>query len=418
MHDIVIIGGGAAGMMAAIHAARLGAQVTLLERNPKLGKKVYITGKGRCNVTNDCTLDEFMKEVPRNPRFLYSALSYFTPQGMMELLEDAGCPVVVQRGRRVVPASEKASDVNRALEQTMRELGVRIVFEARVKEVATEDGAVTGVVLMDGRTFACDRVIVATGGLSCPLTGSSGDGYRMAESLGHTVTPRSAVLSAIETAVSWPAELMGLSLRNVTLTMKKGKKTLYSDLGEMLFTHFGISGPLVLTMSSHLPENIADADVTLNLKPGLTREQLDARLQRDFDENSRKMLRSVLPGLLPARLAEIFPRLCGVDADKVCAQITREEREVIAAAMQALPIPLKRLAPIEEAIVTRGGVSVKEIDPSTMQSKLVEGLYFAGEVIDVDAHTGGYNLQIAWSTGALAGICVIRNSECGIRNCE
>ena len=405
MHNIIIIGGGAAGMMAAIHAARLGAQVTLLERNPKLGKKVYITGKGRCNVTNDCTLDEFMKEVPRNPRFLYSALSYFTPQGMMELLENAGCPVVVQRGRRVFPASEKASDVNRALEKTMRDLGVRIVYETRVKEIVTENGAVTGVALMDGRMLACDRVIIATGGLSCPLTGSTGDGYRMAESLGHTVTPRSAVLSAIETAVAWPAELQGLSLRNVTLTLKKGKKTLYSDLGEMLFTHFGISGPLVLTMSSHLPESLSDADVTLNLKPGLTREQLDLRLQRDFDENSRKMLRSILPGLLPARLAEIFPRLCGVDADKVCAQITREERETIAAMMQALPIPLKKLAPIEEAIVTRGGVSVKEIDPSTMQSKLVEGLYFAGEVIDVDAHTGGYNLQIAWSTGALAGTC-------------
>ena len=405
MHNIVIIGGGAAGMMAAIHASRLGANVTVLERNQKLGKKVYITGKGRCNVTNDCTLDEFMKEVPRNPRFLYSALAYFTPQGMMELLEDAGCPVVVQRGRRVFPASEKASDVNRALEKTMREQGVGIVYEARVKEISTADGAVTGVTLMDGRTYPADRVIIATGGLSCPLTGSTGDGYRMAEALGHTITPRSAVLSAIETAVTWPAELMGLSLRNVTLTMKKGKKTLYSDLGEMLFTHFGISGPLVLTMSSHLPENLADADVTLNLKPGLAPEQLDARLQRDFDENSRKMLRSVLPGLLPARLAEIFPRLCGVDGDKICAQITREERETIARNMQALPIPLKKLAPIEEAIVTRGGVSVKEIDPSTMQSKLVEGLYFAGEVIDVDAHTGGYNLQIAWSTGALAGIC-------------
>ena len=405
MLNVIIIGGGAAGMMAAIHASRLGASVTLLERNAKLGKKVYITGKGRCNVTNDCTLDEFMKEVPRNPRFLYSAMSYFSPQSMMELLEDAGCPVVVQRGRRVFPASEKASDVTRALEKTMREGGVRIVYDTRVKEIATQDGAVTGVVLQDGRSLAADRVIVATGGLSCPLTGSTGDGYRMAEALGHTVTPRSAVLSAIETAVEWPCELQGLSLRNVTLTMKKGKKTLYSDLGEMLFTHFGISGPLVLTMSSHLPDRLEEADVTLNLKPGLDAQQLDARLQRDFDENSRKMLRSVLPGLLPARLAEIFPRLCGVDGDKVCAQITREERETIARMMQALPIPLSRLAPIEEAIVTRGGVSVKEIDPSTMESKLVSGLYFAGEVIDVDAHTGGYNLQIAWATGALAGVC-------------
>jgi len=403
--NVIIIGGGAAGMMAAIHASRLGASVTLLERNQKLGKKVYITGKGRCNVTNDCTLDEFMKEVPRNPRFLYSAMSYFSPQAMMELLEDAGCPVVVQRGRRVFPATEKASDVTRALEKTMREQGVRIVYEARVQEICEAEGAVTGVTLTDGRHFPADRVIIATGGLSCPLTGSTGDGYRMAQALGHTVTPRSAVLSAIETAVDWPCELQGLSLRNVTLTMKKGKKTLYTDLGEMLFTHFGISGPLVLTMSCHLPDSLADADVTLNLKPGLDAQQLDARLQRDFDEHSRKLLRTVLPGLLPARLAEIFPRLCGVDGDKVCAQITREERETIARMIQALPIPLKKLAPIEEAIVTRGGVSVKEIDPSTMQSKLVNGLYFAGEVIDVDAHTGGYNLQIAWATGALAGTC-------------
>ncbi len=411
MHNVLIIGGGAAGMMAAIFAARTGGNVTLLERNEKLGKKVYITGKGRCNVTNDCTLDEFMREVPRNPRFLYSALSYFGPQHMMELLEDGGCPVVVQRGRRVFPATEKASDVTRTLEKLMRELGgspagsVRIVYGARVKEIRTEDGAVTGVELLDGRVLDGDRVIIATGGLSCPLTGSTGDGYRMAESLGHTVTPRSAVLSAIETVETWPGELMGLSLRNVTLTMKKGKKTLYSELGEMLFTHFGVSGPLVLTASCHLPENLADATVTLNLKPGLNREQLDARLQRDFDDNSRKMLRSVLPGLLPARLAELFPALCGVDGDKVCAQITREEREMIADKVQNLPLTLKKLAPIEEAIVTRGGVSVKEIDPSTMESKLVSGLYFAGEVIDVDAHTGGYNLQIAWATGALAGTC-------------
>ena len=412
MRNVIIIGGGAAGMMAAIHAARTGAQVTVLERNLKLGKKVYITGKGRCNVTNDCTLDEFMKEVPRNPRFLYSALSCFGPQSMMELLEDGGCPVVVQRGRRVFPATEKASDVNRTLEKIMREMGVRIVYEARVQEVLLADGAVSGVTLTDGRRFAADRVIVATGGLSCPLTGSTGDGYRIAESLGHTVTPRSAVLSAIETAVDWPGELQGLSLRNVTLTMKKGKKTLYTELGEMLFTHFGISGPLVLTASSHLPEDIREADVTLNLKPGLDAQQLDARLQRDFDEHSRKLLRSVLPGLLPARMAEIFPRLCGVDGDKVCAQITREERETLARTMQALPIPLKKLAPIEEAIVTRGGVSVKEIDPSTMESKLVSGLYFAGEVIDVDAHTGGYNLQIAWSTGALAGMCAAEEPFC------
>ncbi len=405
MHDVLIIGGGAGGMMAAIFASRTGGNVTLIERNNKLGRKVYITGKGRCNVTNDCTLDEFMKEVPRNPRFLYSALSYFGPQHMMELLDDNGCPVVVQRGRRVFPATEKASDVTRTLEKIMREMGVRVLYERRVQQINTADGAVTGVTLTDGTVLSGDRVIIATGGLSCPLTGSSGDGYRMAEELGHTVTPRSAVLSAIDTVESWCGELAGLSLRNVSLTLKKGKKTLYSDLGEMLFTHHGVSGPLVLTMSCHLPEKLSDASVTLNLKPGLTREQLDARLQRDFDENPRKQLRNVLPGLLPGRLAEVFPMLCGVDEEKICAQITREERDAIAGTVQNLPITLKKLAPIEEAIVTRGGVSVKEIAPSTMESKLVGGLYFAGEVIDVDAHTGGYNLQIAWATGALAGTC-------------
>lgn len=405
MRNVIVIGGGAAGMMAALFAARTGGRVTLLERNEKLGKKVYITGKGRCNVTNDCTVDEFMREVARNPRFLYSALSSFSPQQMMELLEAGGCPVVVQRGRRVFPATEKASDVTRTLEKLLREAGVQIVFGARVQEICTQDGTVSGVKMADGRVIDGDRVILATGGLSCPLTGSTGDGYRMAEMLGHTLVPRSAVLSAVETAETWPGELMGLSLRNVTLTLKKGKKTLYSELGEMLFTHFGVSGPLVLTMSCHLPDDLADASVSLNLKPGLTREQLDARLQRDFDEHSRRMLRSVLPGLLPARLAEMFAGLCGLDGDKVCAQITREERETLAERMQNLPLTVKRLAPIEEAIVTRGGISVKDITPSTMESRRVQGLYFAGEVIDVDAHTGGYNLQIAWSTGALAGMC-------------
>ena len=405
MPEVVVIGGGAGGMMAAIFAARAGAQVTLLERNEKLGRKVYITGKGRCNVTNDCTLDEFLREVPRNPRFLYSALSAFSPQDMMQLLEDGGCPVVVQRGRRVFPATEKASDVTRTLERIMRQAGVKIVYGVRVRDILAEDGHVTGVSLVDGGEMHADRVILATGGLSCPGTGSTGDGYRMAQALGHTILPQMGVLSAIETIEEWPCELRGLALKNVQLTMKKGKKTLYSELGEMLFTHFGISGPLTLTMSCHLPEDLAQAEVTLNLKPGLTAQQLDARLQREFDAQSRKQLRNVMPALLPGKLAEIFPGLCGIDPEKVCGQITRAERETLAAKMQALPIGLHKLAPLAEAIVTRGGVSVKEINPGTMESKLIGGLYFAGEVIDVDAHTGGYNLQIAWSTGALAGQC-------------
>lgn len=403
MSKIIVIGGGAGGMMAAIYASRLGHRVTLLERNEKLGKKVYITGKGRCNVTNDCTIDEFLREVPRNPRFLYSALSFFPPQGMMELLEDNGCPVAVQRGRRVFPATEKASDVNRTLTRMLQEGGVEVVLNCRVKDVLAQDGCAAGVALMDGTTLPADKVILATGGKSYPMTGSTGDGYAMAERAGHTIVPAKPVLSAIETVEAWPGQLQGLSLRNVTMTLKKGKKTLYTELGEMLFTHFGISGPLTLTMSCHLPDDLAQAQVTMNLKPGLDAQQLDARLQRDFEQNSRKALRNVMPGLLPGRLAEIFPDLCGVDGSKQCCQVTREEREALCRTMQQLPITLKRLSPLEEAIVTRGGVNVKEVNPATMESKLLPGLYFAGEVLDVDAHTGGYNLQIAWSTGALAG---------------
>ena len=408
---VAVIGGGAGGMMAALFAARCGAQATLIERNDKLGRKVYITGKGRCNVTNDCTLDEFLQETPRNPRFLYSALSFFSPQDMMRLLEQGGCPVVVQRGRRVFPATEKASDVTRTLQRLMTDAGVRTVTNARARRIEVENGRVTGVTLDNGRQIGADRVILATGGRSYPATGSTGDGYEMAAALGHTIQPQSGVLSAIETEERWPCELQGLSLRNVTLTLTLGRKTLYTELGEMLFTHFGISGPLTLTMSCHLPEELSQAQVTLNLKPGLTREQLDARLQREFAAQSRKQLRNVMPALLPGKLAEIFPRLCGVDGEKTCDQVTRQEREALAAAMQSLPLRLKKLAPLEEAIVTRGGVSVKEITPATMESKLVSGLYFAGEVIDVDAHTGGYNLHIAWATGALAGHSAAQANE-------
>ena len=403
MRKVLVIGGGAGGMMAAIFAARAGAQVTLLERNEKLGKKVYITGKGRCNVTNDCTLDEFLRETPRNPRFLYSALSFFSPQDLMALLEEAGCPVTVQRGRRVFPASEKASDVIRTLTRLLQQSGVEVRLNTRVKALNQAEGRVSGVTLMSGEVLAADAVVLATGGRSYPMTGSTGDGYAFAQAAGHTVTPPSPVLSAIETEDDWPKQLQGLSLRNVTLTLKRGKKTLYSELGEMLFTHLGISGPLTLTMSCHLPENLADAVVTLDLKPGLTAQQLDARVQRELEAQPRKQLANVLPTLLPGRLAELFPTICGVDGGKQCCQVTRQERETLCATLKGLPIHLRKLAPLDEAIVTRGGVAVKEIAPATMESKLLPGLYFAGEVMDVDAHTGGYNLQIAWSTGALAG---------------
>ncbi len=403
MREVLIIGGGAAGMMAAVSAADSGASVTLLERNEKLGKKIYITGKGRCNATNDCSLEEFLREVPRNPRFLYSALSAFTPRDMMAFLEAQGCPVTVQRGRRVFPASEKASDVTRALQRAMAARGVRVRLNTRVRRLLLEDNVCVGVETENGERERADAVIVATGGLSVPATGSTGDGYRFAEEAGLALEPRSASLTALETEDAWPAQLQGLSLKNVTLTLTQGKKTLYRELGEMLFTHFGISGPLVLEMSCHLPPEPKACAVSLNLKPGLTAEQLDARLQREFAAAPKKQLRSVLPALLPASLAALFPDLCGVEGGTLCGQVSREDRAALVRTLQALPIRIKALRPIDEAIITRGGVSVREIHPGTMACRRVAGLYFAGEVLDVDAHTGGYNLQIAFSTGFLAG---------------
>lgn len=401
--EILVAGGGAAGMMAALFAARAGASVTLLERNEKLGKKIYITGKGRCNLTNDCSLEEFLRQVPRNPRFLYGALNRFGPQDMMALMEEAGCPVEVQRGQRVFPCSEKASDVIRALARLMEQAGVRVRLHSRIQSLIVQEGRAAGVVLENGERLEADAVILALGGQSYPMTGSTGDGYALAREAGHHVLPPEPVLSALETVEDWPRALQGLALKNVRLTLRSGRKTLYTELGEMLFTHFGISGPLVLEMSCHLPAELAQAQVTLDLKPGLTPEQLDLRLQRDFASQPRKQLQNVLPGLLPLRLSALFPDLAGVSGERICGQITRGEREQLGAALKALPITLRARRPLAEAIVTRGGVDVKEIQPATMESKLLPGLYFAGEMIDVDAHTGGFNLQIAFSTGALAG---------------
>ena len=403
MSDTLVVGGGAAGMMAAVFAARAGVHVTLLEKNEKLGKKVYITGKGRCNLTNDCDRDAFLAQVPRNPRFLYSALNFFSPRDMMSLLEENGCPVTVQRGKRVFPASEKASDVTKALTAILRKENVRVRLNSAVRCLRTDGGRITGAELADGSFLPADAVVLACGGLSYPSTGSTGDGYRLAEALGHTVVPQSPVLVGLETEEAWPKSLQGLSLRNVILTLSSGKKTLYTELGEMLFTHFGISGPLALEASCHLPDPAAGARLTIDLKPGLTPEQLDARVRRDFTEAGKKQLKSVLPGLLPATLAEIFPGLCGISPVLPCNQVTAAQRESLLAALKALPLTVRAPRPVAEAVVTRGGVSVKEIEPGTMRSKLISNLFFAGEMIDVDAHTGGFNLQIAWSTGALAG---------------
>ena len=403
MAEILVIGGGAAGMMASIFAARSGASVTLLEQNEKLGKKVYITGKGRCNLTNDCDRDTFLSQVPRNPRFLYAALSFFPPQAMMSLLESAGCPVTVQRGRRVFPSSEKASDVTRALTSLMRSAGVRIRLNTAVRSLETEGGRISAVWTAAGERIPADAVIVCTGGLSYPSTGSTGDGYRFAADAGHTVLPASPVLVGLETAESWPCSLQGLSLKNVTLSLVRGKKVLYSELGEMLFTHFGVSGPLVLEASCHLPEDLSGVSLRIDLKPGLSPEQLDARLLRDFAVSGKKELRTELNSLLPSRLADCFPRLAGLPDQLRCSQITGEQRRRLGECLKALPLTVRRPRPVEEAVVTRGGVSVREVDPAAMRSRLWPNLYFAGELLDVDAHTGGYNLQIAWATGALSG---------------
>ena len=408
MAQILVIGGGAAGLLAAYAAGSSGADVLLLEHNEKTEKKIYITGKGRCNLTNDCTRDEFLREVARNPRFLYSALSALPPQKLMALLEDHGLPLTVERGRRVFPASQKASDVTRTLMAMLKEVHVRVQLDTDVAHLLTEDGRVTGVITKSGERYAADAVILATGGLSYPATGSTGDGYRMAKEIGHTVIPALPSLTALETVEAWPRQLQGLSLKNVQLTLKHGKKVLYEELGEMLFTHFGISGPLVLEASCHLPPELEEVSLFLNLKPGLTPEQLTARLQREFDAQPRRTLASVLQTLLPQRFAALFPELAGVDGEKTCATVSRGERMRLQSLLQSLPLMISRRRPLSEAIVTRGGVAVKEVDPATMQSRLMPGLYLCGELLDVDAHTGGYNLHIAWSTGYLAGLSAAR----------
>ncbi len=387
-NTVSVIGGGPAGMAAALFAARAGAHVVLLEKNEKLGKKLYITGKGRCNVTS--AAENLMNHIPRNPRFLYSAFACFSPADLRELLEAYGCPTKEERGERVFPVSEKASDVTRALERALREAGVEIRLNASVASVEP--------LLRQG------AVVVATGGLSYPSTGSTGDGYRFAEASGHSlVTPKPSLIP-LETREQWPKSLQGLSLKNVTLRAEvKGKKR-FEEQGEMLFTHFGISGPLTLSMSSHIADDAPESvRVTLDMKPALSVEQLEARLQREFDANPRKRVAGILPLLLPARMADIFPALCAVNGETLCAQVSRADRRRIAETLKKILLTVKGARPIDEAIITRGGVPVSEVSPRDMMSKKRPGLFFAGEVLDVDGHTGGFNLQIAFSTGALAG---------------
>lgn len=401
--DVLVIGGGAAGMMAALQAAYAGASVILLEKNEKLGKKIYITGKGRCNVTNVADIDDFFASVPRNPRFLNAAVRQFDHEDVTATLEMLGTPTKVERGGRVFPVSDKASDVTRALARGMKDAGVRVELNTGVASVRKEEDGAWRVALSQGGALRARSVIVATGGMSYPSTGSTGDGYRFARENGHTVTPLRASLVGLTMEEKWPTLLQGLSLKNVRVSARVGKKRIFDELGEMLFTHFGVSGPLILSLSSHLPDNLAQAGVSLDMKPALTDEQVDLRLKREFTANARKQLSSVLVELMPARMGPVFATLCGLSADAPVNQITREQRLTLGRMLKALPLRVTGMRPIEEAIVTRGGVNVLEIAPGTMMSRIQEGLFFAGEVLDVDAHTGGFNLQIAFSTGALAG---------------
>ncbi len=402
---IAVIGGGAAGMMAAIHAAEAGADVTLVERMNACGKKLRITGKGRCNVTNDCSLQDFLQNVPSNPRFLYGALSFFSTEDTKRFFEKAGVPLKVERGRRVFPVSDKAEDIVRALTDTCRRVGVKIQY-GRAEKLLTENGRIMGLVV-NGETVAADRVIVCTGGLSYPRTGSDGDGYRLAREVNHTVTPLTPSLVPIVSKSKLCPALQGLSLRNVALTVvdKLNGKTVYEDFGEMLFTHFGMTGPMILSASAHIPDvSSGKYEARINLKPALDEKILDERIRSDFAKYANKDFGNALDDLLPRKLIPIVISLSAIDPRKKVNSITKEERRALCDVIRGLRISLDGFRPITEAIVTKGGVSVKEINPKTMESKLCEGLFFAGEVLDVDAYTGGYNLQIAFSTGALAGI--------------
>lgn len=437
-------------MMAAIAAASAGGSVTLLEKNEKLGKKLFITGKGRCNVTHAGDAEDFFANICTNPKFFYSAFYGYDNRAMMDFLEGAGCPLKTERGGRVFPVSDHSSDVIKALKRELDRLGVKVLLNTEVKEIwigwdcdenaqghempqsrtMTQDGmAAQGsqeqncclaewtnaiyeqtscfckVSLADGSMFKADKCIVCTGGISYPATGSTGDGYRFAREKGHKLVEAKPALVPLETKEDWCRDLMGLSLKNVSLRMMDGRKELYSGFGEMLFTHFGVSGPLVLSASSFYAKRKSSGIVRLfiDLKPALSREQMDKRLLRDFEENKNKQFKNALGGLFPAKLIPVMIKLSGIHPDKKVNEITKEERQNFLEIIKNLPLTVKGARSFEEAIITQGGVSVKDINPSTMESKLVKNLYFAGEVLDLDALTGGYNLQLAWSTGHLAG---------------
>ncbi len=442
MRRCVVIGGGAAGMMAAYSAKVSGGfdEVLLLEKNEKLGKKVYITGKGRCNVTNACSNEEFFNNVVSNPKFLYSAYYGFDNNALMRLIEDNGCPLKTERGNRVFPVSDHSSDIIKAMSDVLKKAGVKVRLNTEVREILTgpirdasikespvlrEDGMisdkdnpadgkrVTGIVLKTGEKKDCDRVVIATGGLSYPSTGSTGDGHRMLKRLGHTVTDCRPALVPLEVKEVDECMLMqGLALKNVSLRLSRAskKKSIYDGFGEMLFTHFGVSGPLILSASSHYGQSVKgtvseaeDIILHIDLKPALSHEQLDLRMLRDFDAAKNKSIHNVMGGLLPGSMIPVILKRCNISPDKKINEITKQERDALTDTIKDYSLHVTGTRDYNEAIITQGGVNVKEINPSTMESKLIKGLYIAGELLDVDALTGGFNLQIAWSTGYLAG---------------
>ena len=406
MSKVLIAGGGAAGMYAAVTAAALGHKVELFEKNDRLGRKLFITGKGRCNLTNACDIEGLFDAVVTNSKFLYSSFYGCTNQDVIDFFEHAGVRTKIERGERVFPASDHSSDVIRALERELEKNGVKIRTNCPVKKVRiSEEQVFLGYELENDSFVEGDAGIIATGGLSYPSTGSTGDGLRFAKELGHQVTECLPALVPMECKEPWAAELQGLSLRNVRARILDGKKVLYEEFGEMLFTHYGVSGPLMLTASRFVGKRLKKEELTLeiDLKPALTDEQLDHRILRDFEENKNRQFKNALGKLFPSKLIPVMVSLSGIDPEKKVNEVTREERQAFVRLIRHLPLTLTGLRDYREAIITKGGVSVKEVDPGTMESKLVKGLYFAGEVLDLDAVTGGFNLQIAWSTGCAAG---------------
>ena len=422
MKKVIVIGGGAAGMMAAITAAKNGCQVDLFEQNEKLGKKIFITGKGRCNLTNACDIENLFRAVLRNPKFLYSSFYGFTNEQTMEFFEEAGVPLKTERGNRVFPVSDHSSDIIRGLERELKKAGAHIHLRTEVKTVKVSPyeepdvdekkahhSRVTGVELADGSFMEGDHVLVATGGLSYQSTGSTGDGYRFAEETGHKVKELSPSLVPLKTKEDYIPRLQGLSLKNTELTIKSGKKVLFQDFGEMMFTHFGVTGPMILSASAHIGKQLqksGELNAYLDLKPALTMEQLDARILREFEAGQNKQFKNVIGVLFPSSLTPVMLELGGISPEKKIHDISREERIHFEELVKAFPFTINGMGEYKEAVITRGGVSVKDIQPGTMESRKVKNLYFIGEVLDLDAVTGGYNLQIAWSTAYLAAMAL------------